>query len=33
MEVTADYLVGCDGTTSPVRWLAGVGSDAGSSST
>jgi len=27
MEVTADYLVGCDGTTSPVRRLAGVGSD------
>jgi 2-polyprenyl-6-methoxyphenol hydroxylase-like FAD-dependent oxidoreductase len=27
--LTADYLVGCDGATSPVRKLAGIGSDGG----
>ena len=27
MEVHADYVVGCDGTGSPVRKLAGIGSD------
>jgi 2-polyprenyl-6-methoxyphenol hydroxylase-like FAD-dependent oxidoreductase len=27
MEVSADYVVGCDGTTSPVRRLAGIGHD------
>jgi 2-polyprenyl-6-methoxyphenol hydroxylase-like FAD-dependent oxidoreductase len=27
MEVSADYLVGCDGTGSPVRHLAGIGHD------
>ncbi|HET7714387.1 MAG TPA: FAD-dependent oxidoreductase, partial [Bauldia sp.] len=27
LEVSADYLVGCDGTGSPVRHLAGIGHD------